>query len=116
MSKNEIEQLGDKLDFELYQEYASRTAIYPRTHAVTYPILGLVGEAGEFANKWKKVIRDGRDVDVDDLKAELGDILWYVAALATDLEVNLQSVAFDNLMKLMGRQERGTLGGSGDVR
>ena len=112
--------LTKKRTLNEYQSEAIATAIYPIEEAVNYPILGLVGEAGELANKWKKVIRDkGGDLDAStrsDLVAELGDVLWYVAALARDLGSNLNDVAAGNLLKLSQRKAKGTLQGSGDNR
>ena len=98
-----------------YQKMASVTAIYPTQHAITYPALGLAGEAGEVANKVKKVIRDGK-LDKSSLKAEIGDCLWYIAALCRDLNVDLGDIAKANLEKLQDRKARGTLKGSGDKR
>ena len=98
-----------------YQRAASGTAIYPTQHAITYPALGLAGEAGEVANKVKKVIRDGK-LDKAALKGEIGDCLWYIAALCRDLNVDLGDIAKANLEKLQDRKARGTLKGSGDTR
>ncbi|WP_243026856.1 nucleoside triphosphate pyrophosphohydrolase family protein [Thermus albus] len=103
-----------------YQQQAKKTALYPEAYRILYPTLGLVGEAGELANKVKKVLRDrggtlGPDAR-EDLLAELGDVLWYVAQLATDLGVSLEEVAQGNLAKLRSRLERGKIGGSGDNR
>ena len=98
-----------------YQLKAVKTAIYPIEAQVTYPAMGLANEAGEVLGKVKKIIRDGtynREGIVD----ELGDVLWYAAALARDLDVSLTEVAHRNLEKLASRQERGTLQGSGDKR
>ncbi|MAO25331.1 MAG: hypothetical protein CMJ25_31705 [Phycisphaerae bacterium] len=101
-----------------YQNRANETAIYPE--GLNYPILGLAGEAGEICNKYKKIIRDkGGDVDVndlDELAKELGDVLWYVAQIATELGTDLETVARVNIMKLGDRKDRGVLGGSGDER
>ena len=101
-----------------YQNRANETAIYPE--GLNYPILGLAGEAGEICNKYKKILRDkGGDVDVndlDELAKELGDVLWYVAQIATELGTDLETVARVNLMKLRDRKDRGVLGGSGDER
>ena len=87
---------------------------------LVYPVLGLLGEAGEFANKLKKIARDkGGEVDPDtqlDLADELGDILWYESATATELELRFGEVGDANLAKLRSRRERGVLGGSGDKR
>jgi NTP pyrophosphatase (non-canonical NTP hydrolase) len=98
-----------------YQKAASSTAIYPTQHAITYPALGLAGEAGEVANKVKKIIRDGK-LDKAALKGEIGDCLWYIAALCRDLNIDLGDVAKSNLEKLQDRKARGTLKGSGDNR
>lgn len=101
-----------------YQRAANETAIYPR--GLDYPILGLAGEAGEICNKYKKVLRDNDGVISEDQEAELakelGDVLWYVAQIATELNVDLDTVALVNLNKLNDRKGRGVLGGSGDNR
>jgi NTP pyrophosphatase (non-canonical NTP hydrolase) len=104
------------MDFHEYQTKARKTAIYPRQFAVLYPVLGLVGEIGEFANKYKKEFRDDTPFELEDAKAELGDILWYLSQIASDLELDLNEVARHNIAKLMDRQNRGVLGGSGDLR
>lgn len=104
-------------EFDLYQESAMSTAIYPRHFSVIYPALGLAGEAGEVAERVKKGIRDnGGLFDQDALKKELGDVLWYVANLAADLEINLSEVAEANLQKLSDRAARKVLNGDGDNR
>jgi NTP pyrophosphatase (non-canonical NTP hydrolase) len=103
-----------------YQQNAAATAIYPNTVKLVYPILGLTGEAGEIANKYKKVLRDNGGVLTEekrqDLIDELGDVLWYVAAIAKDINVQLSEVASRNVQKLADRASRGTLQGSGDKR
>jgi NTP pyrophosphatase (non-canonical NTP hydrolase) len=103
-----------------YQRLSRSTAEYPRREALTYPALGLAGEAGEFADHAKKVIRDdGGEVTPqrrDAMAKELGDVLWYVAQLASELGLELEQVARDNLDKLLSRQRRGVLSGSGDER
>jgi len=103
-----------------YQEAARRTAIYPSEQGLVYTTLGLVGEAGEVAEKVKKRIRDGDDDKSgnfeDSVMAELGDVLWYLANCASELGVTLESVALANLTKLESRMVRGVLGGSGDER
>ena len=122
--KKEAEQfLKEKYsmsDFNAYQRSASRTAIYPDEHRILYPALGLAGEAGEVANKVKKLIRDGPDGRPDDwreqISSEIGDVLWYCAALATDLNLTLGMIAAQNEKKLSARKQAGTLGGSGDER
>lgn len=102
--------------FKQYQARARETAIYPSEYAMVYPLLGLVGEVGEFCNKYKKVIRDGKPFSKDDAQSELGDILWYVAAVASDFGLSLDEVAYENLAKLSARKDRGVIGGSGDKR
>jgi NTP pyrophosphatase (non-canonical NTP hydrolase) len=103
-----------------YQRLSRSTAKYPRAEALTYPALGLAGEAGEFADHAKKVIRDdGGEVTParrEAMAKELGDVLWYVAQLASELELDLDEVARGNLEKLRSRQQRGVLSGSGDER
>lgn len=107
-------------DFNSYQRSASSTAIYPDKYKVLYPALGLAGEAGEVANKVKKIVRDGPENMPkdwrDQLASEIGDVLWYCAALATDLNLTLGQIAGQNLNKLARRKEADTLGGSGDNR
>lgn len=101
--------------FDEYQEEAKKTAIYPYQYRVVYPALGLAGEAGEVAEKVKKHIRDGV-LNVEELKKELGDVLWYLAAIASDLGLTLDDVAEANLQKLRSRQARGVISGNGDNR
>lgn len=103
-----------------YQIAAMKTAQYGAGTKVNYPILGLLGEAGELANKYKKVLRDDNGVITEtkkeDLIMELSDVLWYCAAIASDLEVGLDMVCQKNLTKLKDRRERGVIQGSGDNR
>jgi NTP pyrophosphatase (non-canonical NTP hydrolase) len=109
------------MDLNTYQQSARTTARYPGVGSnPIYPTLGLSGEAGEVADKVKKVIRD-RDGVFDapvreELKLELGDVLWYVAQLASELGLSLDEVAEANLAKLASRATRGRLSGSGDHR
>lgn len=106
--------------FESYTAFVRGMKIYPAWHTVIYPTLGLVGEAGEIAEKVKKVLRDSDGEWTDDKKAaildELGDPLWYITALADDLGYTLQDVVDRNYAKLTSRKERGVLQGSGDNR
>ena len=118
-----MDRKGAAMTFEEYQKFCKTTAIYPDTTKLMYPALGLTGEAGEVANKIKKLVRDGvpkerKDLDAakEQIAAELGDVLWYCAALASDLDVSLGRVAKDNMDKLTSRKERGKIGGSGDNR
>jgi NTP pyrophosphatase (non-canonical NTP hydrolase) len=104
-----------------YQQRSRSTAVYPDAgDNLTYPALGLCGEAGECAEKVKKAIRDDGGVLSDErraaLAAELGDVLWYVAQLATEAGLDLDEIAEDNLGKLLSRRDRGVLQGSGDSR
>jgi len=109
------------MNFSDYQHLSRRTAGYPPIgHAVIYPTLGLTNEAGEVAGKIKKVFRDKAgvigDADREALKAELGDVLWYLAQVATELDLSLDDIAQHNLDKLISRQARGAIGGDGDMR
>ena len=109
------------MDFNEYQQKSRQTALYPAIgHPVIYPTLGLVNEAGEVAGKIKKVFRD-KDGQISTetrhaLKAELGDVLWYLAQVATELGLTLDEVAEANIVKLVDRQQRGKIGGDGDER
>ena len=78
--------------------------------------LGLVGEAGEVAEKVKKLIRDNTKVNRDDIIKELGDVAFYLTALANHFDGSLEEVLVVNMDKLDGREKRGTLRGSGDNR
>jgi NTP pyrophosphatase (non-canonical NTP hydrolase) len=109
------------MDFDEYQEKAKKTAIYPDIgEKFVYPVIGLVGEAGEIANKVKKIFRDkGGKIDFqtkEDLKKELGDVLWYVSQVATDMEIKLNDIATSNIEKLASRMHRNQIKGSGDDR
>jgi len=109
------------VDLHTYQRRSRATARYPGAGSnPIYPTLGLCGEAGEVADKVKKVIRDrGGDFSPEvrqALELELGDVLWYVAQLATELGLELEQVARTNLDKLASRAARGVIGGEGDDR
>ena len=108
------------MELSEYQRLSRRTAEYPREAWLTYPALGLVGEAGEIAEHAKKAIRDDAGTISDQRRAamakELGDVLWYVAGLASELGLDLDQIAQENLEKLLSRQRRGVLSGSGDER
>lgn len=103
------------MDFSAYQELAYKTAIYPNEVKVIYPALGLAGEAGEVSNQVKKILRDNEGKLTGERRAkimdELGDVLWYVAALATDMGVDLSAVAAANIEKLADRAVNGTIHG-----
>ena len=103
-----------------YQEGARRTAIYPSSRAIIYPTLGLTGEAGEVADKVKKVIRDNNDEFTPErrhqIALELGDVMWYAASLAHDLGYTLDEICQMNLDKLASRMQRDRIHGEGDER
>lgn len=110
-----------KLTFEKYQKESRKTAIYPNLGKnFIYPTLGLVGESGEVAEKIKKILRDKKGVldfkTIREITKELGDVLWYLANLATELGISLEEIARQNLVKLHSRQKRGKIHGSGDNR
>jgi NTP pyrophosphatase (non-canonical NTP hydrolase) len=107
--------------FTIYQRESRKTWSVIRTdHSIVYPTLGLTNEAGEVAGKIKKIFRD-RDGEISDadreaLKQELGDVLWYLTQICTELDLTLEEVAEANLVKLFSRQARGKIGGDGDIR
>ena len=117
---NESNKYKKISDLDMYQKVALTTAIYPREQAIIYPTLGLTGEAGEVANKVKKIIRDGSNSKdeklVSEIKAEIGDCLWYIAVLANDFDIKLSDIASTNLEKLANRKKNNTIHGSGDTR
>lgn len=109
------------MNFEEYQKKSRETAIYPnKDKNFIYPTLGLVGEAGEVAEKIKKVLRDKNGAVEEEtrkeLEKELGDVLWYLSQLATELNLPLEEIAASNIDKLFSRKERNKLHGSGDNR
>lgn len=112
---NDIQALMDKSDFEWFQEECLKTAIYPKQQGLSYTALGLASEAGEFAGKIKKGIRDG-NFDDEGAAAELGDCLWYVAAAAHELGYELDEIAHRVVKKLRDRSARNAIQGSGDFR
>lgn len=119
--KDWLEKKYNYMKINEYQERALTTAIYPDESKITYTALGLVGEAGEVANKVKKLIRDEMSPEVyeskkADIASEIGDVLWYCSALASDLGMSLSVIAVKNLEKLEDRKTRDTLQGSGDTR
>jgi NTP pyrophosphatase (non-canonical NTP hydrolase) len=109
------------MEFSDYQKRSRVTAQYPAIgHPMVYPTLGLANEAGEVAGKLKKVFRDkGGEISAETreaLAAELGDVLWYLAQVCTELDISLDDVADANLKKLLDRQARGKIKGDGDTR
>jgi len=109
------EEMATWYEFDAYQDWTDETAIYPPEKGIEYTALGLASEAGEFAGKVKKMIRD-KNYDLEAMVSELGDVLWYVARAAAELDIHLSDVAMTNIEKLKSRKERDTLKGSGDVR
>ena len=119
-AQNWLKEKYKMSDFNSYQRIASETAIYDDKFKISYPALGLAGEAGEVANKVKKLMRDGLEnmppTWRDDIASEIGDVLWYCAALATDLNLSLGTIAGLNQAKLHKRMSENKIGGSGDDR
>lgn len=99
-----------------YQDKVNDTAIYPAEVGREYTFYGLIGEIGEFANKYKKELRDGREFSKEDKESEAGDILWYMMQWFKEHNLDAEVVASKNIEKLRDRQNRGVLGGSGDNR
>lgn len=103
-----------------YQSLALETAIYPKDYKVIYPALGIAGEAGECSDKIKKVIRDNNGKFTyekkQEIAKEIGDVLWYCAALANDIDYSLDEIGELNIGKLHSRKVRNKLNGSGDNR
>ncbi len=109
------------MNFSDYQKKSRATAKYPSIgHPVIYPVLGLANEAGEVAGKVKKVFRDkGGEISEETraaLGSELGDVLWYLSQVCTELGLSLDEVAEKNIAKLYDRLERGVIRGDGDDR
>ena len=108
------------MDLNEYQTKAAEFAVFPKTLGLIYPVLGLVGEAGEVAEKLKKIIRDNEGWMSEEQKhefaKEVGDVLWYIAAIASGLGYTLSDIADMNLGKLQSRKSRNVLNGSGDNR
>jgi|SRR3989344_8488037 len=109
------------MEFNEYQKKAFETAIYPnKGDNIVYPALGIGGETGEVLKKIKKILRDDKSIIEEEKKEELireiGDVLWYIAALSTELKVNLNEIAEKNIAKILLRKERNKVHGSGDNR
>ena len=107
--------IAEVMTADFYEARAGQTAIFPKEKALEYLALGMTSEAGEVAGKVKKLIRDGRG-EKEAIAYWIGDVLWYCAVLASELGVSLNTIMQNNLEKLHGRKERGTLAGSGDTR
>lgn len=113
------------MNFNDYQIEASTYRVYPEVgNNLNYPLKGLFSEVGEVADKLKKLERDYditsvkqmNTTDISDLSKELGDVLWYISAMATELNLKLEDIANNNLEKLSSRKKRNKLNGSGDNR
>ncbi len=109
------------MTFEEYQKESRKTAMYPDAGKnFVYPTLGLASEAGEVAGKIKKVLRDKNGIiDAAGKQAvaeELGDVMWYLSQVASELGLSLEEIAAGNLKKLFSRKDRGVIKGSGDNR
>lgn len=113
------------MDFNKYQKKSRETAIYPnKGDNLPYLALGIAGEAGEVSEKVKKFIRDTNFAGVGDLgeeqkrslALEAGDVLWYIAQIATELGVTLEELAAMNIEKTHSRMHRDKLSGDGDNR
>lgn len=110
------------MTFKEYEDFAKTTAIYPEDKKVIYPAFGLSGEVGEIMEKLKKIMRGGgelssiSDENKEELKKELGDVLWYISALSGDLGISLSDIANKNIEKLKSRKERDVIHGEGDNR
>ena len=120
ITSNDAKAFSDET-FNNYQTVTSETAKYPPQKALEYLSLGIASEAGEVAGKMKKWIRDGDSKMTEAewkqaMASEIGDVLWYCARLAAELDLSLSQIAEDNMEKLLDRKERGVIGGSGDNR
>lgn len=109
------------MNFKEYQEKSRETAAYKNVgNNYVYPCLGLAGETGEVCEKIKKLQRDHDDVLTDDYKqavcSELGDCLWYMSQICSELNIDLEDVAANNLTKLASRKQRNVIKGNGDER
>ena len=113
--------LEKAVNFKEYEAMTHETASYPKHLGIMYTVLGLNGEAGEVAEKLKKILRDkpkegASEEDIIEIEKELGDVLWYVARCAHEMGSSLEAVAKMNMEKLISRKNRGTLHGNGDNR
>lgn len=112
--------IGSGLSLNKYQKKALETKVYGAGASIIYPSLKLNGEAGEVAEKVGKVLRDNNGEFTEEIKKaimmEIGDVLWYCAALADDLGYTLNEVAKANVAKLEKRRKENKIHGSGDNR
>lgn len=113
-----MESVEDRgpMDFREYNDFVKSMKVFPEKFAIIYPTLGMMGEAGEVSEKVKKWMRGDRELDKAELVKEVGDVLWYITALADDLGYTLEDVALMNVAKLSDRRDRNVVKGSGDNR
>lgn len=103
-----------------YQQIAVKNKMYGYGTPIVFPALGLCGEAGEVSENVKKMLRDDEGELTPSrlarIKAELGDVLWYIAAMAHDMGVSLSDIAKGNVDKITDRRSRNVVHGEGDTR
>ncbi len=122
MNTDITDDVGEEREtFRTYQRESRKTwNVILMNHPIVYPTVGLVNEAGELAGKIKKIFRDKGGVIAEEdrqaLKGELGDILWYLTQICTELDLSLEEVASANIEKLFSRLERNKIKGEGDNR
>lgn len=105
-----------KLNISEYEKFVLSMKLYPEQHAIVYPALGIMGEGGEFTEKVKKWLRGDGELNKAECIKELGDVLFYITAAASDLGFTLQDVFNANVEKLASRRSRGVIRGNGDNR
>ena len=103
------------MDFETYKEWTRSTAVYPKEKEEEYLLIGLANEVGEVLGKYKKQIR-GDGNKYKEIRAELGDVMWYIARIMDMYDMMLPEILHENYLKLTDRKERGALKGDGDNR
>ena len=101
------------MNFDTYEKLANETDL---VHPINYYFLGLMEESGEVAGLRKRFLRDEGNIDGEKLKKELGDVLWYVAMIGKQYNLNMDDVAVTNIQKLTDRKARGVITGTGDER
>ncbi|MCF7795922.1 nucleoside triphosphate pyrophosphohydrolase family protein [Patescibacteria group bacterium] len=110
------------MTFQEYQKLSRKSAIYPEKYNIIYPAIGLGDEAGEVLGKIKKWLRGDDETEEltkerkDAIEKEIGDVLWYLAQISTDVGINLEEAAESNIEKLYKRLEEGKIKGDGDNR
>lgn len=103
-------------EFSEYEDFVESMRVFPAAHKIVYPALGLAGEAGEATEKVKKWLRGDRELDKEGLIKELGDVMYYITALANDIGYSLQDVIDTNVKKLTERKKNDKIKGNGDLR